>query len=444
MKHPWFVFSFSLALNAALVTAFVLRPALAPARVRETFHLGGGAAEARSAPKAEVPSRRAAAPQKLWPLLATEDLPALIARLRGAGFPPEVIREIVNAEVDARYRPRIRAYSEADPNAPFWKALPTTFSMNSVRLEEYQQLLRERSRVMRELLADPALAGDDSTAEQRRRFGDLPREKIDALQRIEDDYTDMMSAVRASANGILLAEDRAKLALLTREKRADLAGVLSAAELADYEMRSSPLTALLRDMVGEFRATEAEYRAIYDLHKTMNEKFPYIGGVGLGNNYNDRRQVQQELDSQLRAQIGEARYNDYVRETSDDFQQLRRLTQKENLPADTAVRAFDVRNSVSQESLRIIGDSTLSVDQKRTALATLAQATRGQLLSLLGGAGPAYVKIVDNQWLSTVERGNAVTFDGGPNRSIGNNDVVISLGSGPNFRGLGQPSPPRN
>jgi hypothetical protein len=443
MKHPWFVFTLSLALNCVVVGAFVLRPSLAPTIVRETLHLGSKNGQPAPA-KAGAAAPRSASPRKLWPLLATEDLPALISRLRAAGFPPEVIREIVGAEVDARYRPRIRAFSEPDPNVPFWKAPPTSFSMNSARLEEYQQLFRERSRVMRELLADPALAGDDSTAEQRRRFGDLPREKIDALQRIEDDYVEMMSAVRAAANGIILPEDRAKLALLAREKRADLASVLSPAELADYEMRSSPITGLLRDMLGEFRATAAEYRAIFDLHKAMNEKFPYNSGAGFGNNFNERRQAQQELDSQLRAQIGEARFNDYLRESSDDFQQLRRLTQKESLPADTAVRAFDLRNSVSRDSLRIAEDSTLSVDQKRTALAALAQSTRSQLLSLLGGAGPAYVKIVDNQWLSVVERGNAVTFDGGPNRTIGSGDVMISLGSGPSFRGLGQPMPPRN
>ncbi len=60
--------------------------------------------------------------------------------------------------------------------------------------------------------------------------------------------------------------------------------------------------------------------------------------------------------------------------------------------------------------------------------------------------GPAYVTTVDNHWLRMVENGAAITFDGGPSRSFGSENVLISIGGGPNFRGvpaLTPPPPPR-
>src|SRR5258707_692709 len=98
----------------------------------------------------------------------------------------------------------------------------------------------------RDLLNDPFFATDDVSATQRRQFGNLSRQKVDSVQRIEDDYSEMTSAIRAAMAGITLPEDRDKLALLAREKHADLAAVLTPGELADYELRSSPITSLLR------------------------------------------------------------------------------------------------------------------------------------------------------------------------------------------------------
>lgn len=446
MKQPWLVFTLSLAVNAALIAAVVARPTLVPAPMREALHLGGAevAAKTSRAKTAASAPRQAAAP-KLWPLLATEDLQALVTRLKAAGFPPDVIREIVRSRINASYGPRLRAYSEPDANTPYWKMAATAFAGNPVRLEAYQQLIRERSKALRDALSDPDLRNtEEASAAQRRQFGNLPREKIDAVQRIEDDYADMMSAIRAGMNGITLPEDRAKVALLAREKRADLAAALSPAELADYELRSSPLTQMLARELNDLRPSEAEFRAIFDLHQAMNERFPYVAGGTMNMGGPDRVAAQRELEAQLQARIGETRFNEYVRETSDDFQQLKRMVQRDHQPVDLAVRAYETRNAVSQESMRIINDASLSAEQQKAALVSLAQNTRNQLLTMLGASGPAYVKLVDDQYLKTVERGIAVTFDGGPNRAMGSgsDNVMVSLGHGMSYHNPPTTRPP--
>lgn len=452
MKLTPLLITGSLAVNAALFGALAWQPSLAPPLFRDFFkrNFHTASESAFSKPIAPVAST-AFAPRPLWMALQTDDLPSLVARLRAAGFPPNVIREILRTQVNARYNSRLAALMEPDPNTPYWRATPSFFGGDSKRNEEINQLQRERAKALRDLLTDDFFATGDVTAAQRRQFGNLPRTKIDALQRLEDDYTEMTSQIRSGMNGITLPEDREKLALLAREKQADLAAMLSPEELADYTMRSSAITSALRQRLDPFNASEAEFRAIFQMQQALNDKFPTSmnGGMISPGDYQQRQSVQKELEAQLKAALGDARYADYSRATSSEFQQLNRLAQRDHLPAETAAQAFSVRDRVAEESGRIFDDSTLTVDQKRAALQSLAQNTRAQLLATLGPtSGPAYVKLAD-PWLSNIEHGSAVTFNNSStNTFISQSNgapVMISFGSpSPSYRRLpGSPPTPR-
>ena len=62
-----------------------------------------------------------------------------------------------------------------------------------------------------------------------------------------------------------------------------------------------------------------------------------------------------------------------------------------------------------QESNRIAQDATLTYDQKRAALATLAQNTRAQLTATLGSAASTYLTFAE-KWLTGLAGGNTITF----------------------------------
>lgn len=437
--NPLFILA-SLLGNAVLAALFLARPTLAPSGVRDFFSPAAKpAASVRVAANAPKPPASPRPP--LWTVVHSEDPRTYVARLRAAGFPPAIIRALVAAEINARYEERMRALQDPEPDAPFWKMRSNYFMPGDKRLEEMNQLARERAKILRDLFADDYFASDDVTAAQRRQFGNLSRSAIDAVQRIEDDYTEMSAAVRASTNGILLAEDREKLALLAREKHADLAAVLSPAELADYEMRTSPTTNALRSRLAGFDANEAEFRTVFQAQQSLNEKFPgSFGSV----DYETRLAAQRAYEDQLRTGLGEARYADFRRETSNDFQQLSRLAQRDNLPREVTVRAYALRESAAQESNRIFDHSEMSVDDKRAALQTLAQTTRAQLLATLGPAvGPEYVKTSES-WLSGLERGSAVSFARNTSMVVVGPQGTMSFTGGPEFRRLpGTPPPGR-
>ncbi len=404
----------SAALNVALVATVLLRPAVLPAAWRKWVP---GAAE-RAAPPAAASPRATPSPSSppagLWARIVTDDLPTLIARLRAAGFTPSLIRAIVSARIEAHFGERLRRLAGQVESAPYWQGRNFGLLNNPRLYEERSQIYRDRARLMRELLGHEALAGGSgaATAAQIRQYGDLSPAKIALIERINDDYAEMSSQVRMESNGILLAEDRAKLALLEREKRTDLAAILSASELEDYEMRSSPITMRLRQAMTLMEASEAEFKTLFRIQQQYGDVTELMqpGMVRMASDYQERQAREKRISDAVLAALGPARAAEYERAQNYEFQRLAQMAQQQNLDLKVAVAAFDLRASTAEESNRIRLDQALTPEAKVEALRTLGQQTRDKLQAALGAGGKIYA---DNAtWLQAIESGRAVSFNG--------------------------------
>lgn len=421
------ILTISLAANVVTAAAYFIRPSLAPPAIRDWLDREGATMrvsqarqreERTTAARAAADKARSAAVQaKLWSALASDDLPTLVARLRAAGFPPAVTRGIVTAEIQTRFSARMNELTRTIEDTPYWRPRPTSSFNNPKFFEERQQVYRDRAKLLRELLG-PDMYTDvssDPTGMQRRQFGNLPQAKIDQIQRINEDYAEMQAQVRMAAQGIALPEDREKLALLEREKRADLSAVLTPQELEDYEMRSSNTAMRLRNAMTYMDATEAEFRTIFRIQQPLESQlYPQsMGGMTMMTSeiMQQRRELTEKVNEQIKRALGEARTADYIRASNYEFQQLAQLTQRESRPMTDAVRAYDLRELAARESGRIGRDAALSNEQKHAAMRSLAQNTRAQLAAALGPvAGEAYAKSAS--WLQAIERGTIVTFEG--------------------------------
>lgn len=415
----------SLAANAALLAAFAFKPALAPPALRDLFQpsttsearsaaAGGIAASTRSAlaREGEALAAEAARRASIWSTLDTDDLPTLVSRLRAAGFSRTVVRTIVSAKIEERFAGRMKELTAPIENAPYWKpdAMTGAFGMPAY-YEQYNQIYRERSRLLRELLGNEATSyAADPAAAQRRQFGDIPQQKIELIQRINDDYAEMMTQVRAAMGNITLPEDREKLALLEREKRADLAAMLTPEELAAYEMRSSPVTSRLRMAMTILDSSEAEFQTLFKIHQAFNDRINLTNVTAATPDFmNQRTEAQKQQTEQLKAALGETRYAEFMRANNSEYQQLYRIAQREGITTDAANRAYAVRDHVAAESKRIFDDPSLGPEAKRTALKNLGQSTRAQLVSTLGqNAGTSYAQNL--RWLTHLDSGGGISI----------------------------------
>jgi hypothetical protein len=393
MKLPALLLAGSLAANAALLFVYCGRgdPTPLPAPVSTS-------PASNSPPAAAASILPAGVPPNTWSALDTPDLRELVARLRATGFSPRVIRAIIDARVYEKFTGVYLDLLPPESEFSFWQPSRELFpGYDEKVMPALIAFWNQQTPITEELIA--SLSPEEASvhaAKLRRDFGDLPREKIDRIRQLNEDYYALSREVRSVADGLKLPEDDAKLALLEREKQADLAALLTPAELAAYEFAKTPVPYGLRRAFTVMDATEAEYRSLAPYLKTIAVDQPDAATTALA-------------AAQAKAALGEVRYAEFLRASDREFQQLTYLTQQANLPAPTAVQALTARDTAVQESNRIAQDTTLTYEQKRAALATLAQNTRAQLTATLGPAAPTYLTFAE-KWLNGLASGNTVTF----------------------------------
>lgn len=418
-----FVLGVSLLANAGMVTALALKPELAPAslgRVLGSSEPPGASPVPEPAPASETPKPSGGSVAKVsevkgWAALDTADLPELAKRLRAAGFPPDVVRGILSAKIEDRFVERYRALFAKRESADYWK--PRTYSAEL--MAEQRAIGRERGNLLRQALGEEGVAADrEISSSQRQRYGNLSQGKVDVVRMIEQDYEEMTEQLRASFQNVVLPEDREKLALLEREKRADLAGLLTPEELADYEMRNSRITSAQRPALTLMNASEAEFRAIYTALQSQLDVL-YPGAVGMMSSpemFEQRRKAEETAREAIRAALGESRYQEYMRAGDREYQQMYQAAHNSGLGAEAANQAYALRDTIAKESQRIAAADDTTLEQKREALKALSEHAQTQFRTLLGTDGGKFV--ASARWLQAMQNGAAITIQPGGGVSV--------------------------
>ncbi len=352
----------SLAANAALIAVVATRskPA-APAPVLASPQAGSAA---RDSDHTSVEALRAA--------LASGDL----AALQAAGLPADLARDLGLGRAFARYQQLIKAARTAvSDDGRWWRTGATTRNREAELLAQ-----RELSDAMLKAFGDDlGLGGADSA-----QLAFLPAEKRAALRRITQDYNEMMA--KFSSGGIQLASDKEKLRLLRAERDRDIAALLSPAELADYELRTSSSAATLRARYGDAIATEADFKKLFALQKAYDEKFPAepLGGRVSPETLRARSDAQKQLQADILAAVGDDAYAALRRSADTELRALDSLVTRVGLPATTTDRVAAARETYAAESQRINADTALSVAQRRAQLQELGTRARTELTATLG------------------------------------------------------------
>ena len=323
----------------------------------------------------------------MWKALVTGDQPAdWVQSLRNAGFPDNIVRAIVSAQIRERYAARRAALLKND-DAQYWiKTWNGWGGGDPASRAALRELWRAERAEIKDALGDAYADSPEYQRMVQRQFGDLPKDKITALQTITEDYQELTSEIHQISNGVMLPEDREKLIFLEKEKRADLAGLLTPEELQTYELRSSQTANNLRWQLSAFAPNEQEFRSIFALQRDFELQFPDRSS----NNSDEaaqkaRSDAQTALDAQIKASLGEARYTDYQRAKDGNYQQVARLAERLALPKENAVAVYDLSKEVQKRINDIRNDKNLNNDTRNQALASLADEATAKVTASLGG-----------------------------------------------------------
>lgn len=322
--------------------------------------------------------------QENWTHLNVTDDVAFVARLRAAGFPSDMILTLVNSRLRLRYADLFKRLQPA-ANHPYWQRSYDQSSASPDERAARRALERELADERKKILgADFDQATLAARRQRERLYGNIPAGKADQLQTIVRDYGDLVSSVREQSKGIILPEDRAQLALLEREKRADLAALLTPAELAEYDLRSSPSASVVRNRLRNFDTTEDEYRRLVSLQLEFDQQY---GPLNLltASQRQDRTEALKGLDDRIKATFSPERLVDYEIKTDPAYSRISSLLTQFKVSGTTPDTLVAMQQDLTQRANAIRQDRTLDTSSRDAQLKVLSGEATTRLKTALGG-----------------------------------------------------------
>ena len=325
-----------------------------------------------------------------WRALESTNYVQYIENLRAFGCPEETIRDIIITDIAKLYARRRAELREQIAPYRFWQATDATGNpANSPELRQQMRALdKEQRQLIRDLLnvdlrTEMARYWNDGDYPERD-YGYLPQEKRERVKSLAEQYNEMEQDVYARAGGLLLDDDLEELRQIQRQRRAELASLLTPEELEEYELRHSETADSLRTTLGGFQASEEEFRNIFRLQRTYDLEFGQGFDVRDSAAARAEQQAGAALNNELAKALGPERFAQYQRAQDGDYRSLQQVTDRFGLSADVAARVFNMKQAAEAIKAQVESNPNLTDEQRARAIAGIATKTEQSVLAALG------------------------------------------------------------
>jgi hypothetical protein len=327
--------------------------------------------------------------------LLSGDIKTLPDRLRAAGYPPSLIRELINAQLNEIFMARRRELIMHAKVNPYWSQ--GFRALDKDTMTKFVALNKERADLQKELLPDDP--NPPVTPRQQEMNGGLSPEKTKQVQSIMSDYSDLKNQVYNNANGALLPEDAQKLALLEKEQQADMAAALSPDELLEYQLRNSDTADQMRNTMQAFNPTEEEYRAIFKVQQAFDQQY----GSNIGAMTADQRAAREdhkgEVMDQLQGILTPDRFAEYKQETDPTFLSVNQVLARFDLPKTATKQVMDIQSDITKRADAIRQDTSLTDADRASRLSALADEAATKATAVVGERGFEAYRQTAGTWI---------------------------------------------
>ena len=332
-----------------------------------------------------------------WKDLQSDDLKEFIHRLRTAGCPEETIQDLILAEVNRRYAARTRAlWPERFEQKPFWQVQkrnpdPVEQKKNRENYRQEREWQKEKSALLVELLGvDPEKQRrleeglDEPMHWQDRQLAFLPESKREAVSKYLDDFSEQEQDMHARNRGLWDSESRTEQRVLEAAKMAGLALLLTPSELREYELRQSQTASQLSHDLRNLSINRDQYEAIFDIRKKYGDSIYNYGDLEGKEARQKVEDNQKAMKAELAAALGPSLVKEYERSQDYSYQQLVRLAQRNDLPADTAGKVYDYKQAAETSVKQLREDKNLTTEQRQELQQKIRAETEQTLKQTLG------------------------------------------------------------
>ena len=335
--------------------------------------------EKTAAAKSNRPPTTAAANAVTWDSLHKgNDLPALVAGLRAAGFPPDLVRRIVVAQLNEQFAARRKRIFD-NSTMPFWKPSAPN-AEQSLALRTVNDEIRA---TLVSLEIDPDSA--ETKANRLQRYGNISPGKIYSLDKIILDYSDLINQLYSTNSPAQGPAVDAQRKLLEAEQRKDMAALLTPAELEEYNLRNSNASHVARSAVQNMNVSEDEYRAIFRAVQAKEQAHPIVYGVQTADMLDAQAAASREMLSRFRSTLGDERFLKYLNNPYSEFRDIANFASNNpGLSVDQIVGLLDAQGSLNSAMIRANRKPGQTNEDWQLAVAKVAAEYRAQIAAQIG------------------------------------------------------------
>lgn len=324
-----------------------------------------------------------------WAKLSAESDKDYAENLKAAGFPPNLVRALLTARIRSRHKSELDSLRR-DSARVYWR------SEDYVDRGSAAETAKQRRAVLAQITAElksamgtdyESLAGWDR-AQRTKTYGALPREKTEALTALTTDYQELERQIYDQQRMLALPEDRAQLALLKEEKRADLDALLTPAEQREYELRSSQSAVNTRYKLKHFTPTEDEFRLLASI-QIESDKALETALLLAEKPEQLRQEAEARVEAQMLAALPPQRAAEFKLTANETYDGTVYFLKRFNYEPALARELVTAQRSIEQRAAALRSQSQLSETQRAAELAALYREAKGKLSSHLGPAALA-------------------------------------------------------
>ncbi len=364
----------------------------------------GLAATAKNSSGAAIESSTVTVAGKFsWANLASPDLKEYIRKLRAANCPEPTVQDLILSEVNRQFAAKTRDFfngQEIIAQNTYWKPYqrrqqdPEQAKKNQERYKAYESAQKEKTALIVELFGFDVEKQrmKDEGYDQQDNFnyatGDLsflPESKREAVGKYLETMQEKLQVLYADMAGGWGPEKRAKQKELEAERLVGLAQFLTPQEVLEYDLRNSNNAQQISSDLHGVDLTRAQYEALFDLHKKYGDS---IYNYGDANNDEEARkkieQNQKALKAEVSAALGEQKFAELDRAQDYQYQQLKSLAKRNDLPADTAPKIYDFKQAAEKAVEALKANQDLTTEARQAALTQIRVETEQSVSATLG------------------------------------------------------------
>ena len=349
-----------------------------------------------------------------WSELVSEDLKVYRDNLLAFGCPGSTLRNIILGEINERFGQRRRNLLAAIQGR-FWDyAIRGEAAIRNEWGQPIEALAAERQKMIDDVLGmnygttEAELQTDREVMQQQ--FAWLSAEKRDRLfaleQRREQRLEEWAKSVGRRPDGLLTAEDNARLQAVQQEFEDARKALLTPEELEESSLRSSK-NSLWASSLSGFEATEDEWRAVTRLQNDFDEARRNLANPDLSDAERQQGQggLQDALAQATQAALGPERFAQYEVANNEQFQEVYKVTQRYGLPENVAVQAYEVQQTAMTQAEEVRGNPNLSPEARHAALTAIQQETGQTMANTLGEKVFSTYQEYGGAWLNELNQG---------------------------------------